>query len=75
MREPGAGQSPRLFSHKDPEHPVDRLEPRTFGRALQRSELLPEGKVFKDQFMMSSACQGERSDEKENCLQLAGSDR
>ncbi len=60
-----------VVREEHPEHPVDRPELRTFGGALQRSELLPEGEVFKEQFMMSAARQGERSDEKENHLQHA----
>ena len=41
------------------------------GGAFQGSQLLPEGDVFNDQFMMSAARQGERSDEKEQHLQHA----
>jgi hypothetical protein len=39
--------------------------------AFQRVQLLPERDVLKDQFVMSAARQGERSDEKQNHLQHA----
>jgi hypothetical protein len=63
--------APPSVGHEDPEHPVDRPEPRTFGGALHLAELLPEDEVLKDQFMMSLAHEGERSDETESHLQHA----
>jgi hypothetical protein len=61
---PGVGE-------QDPEHPINRPEPRALAAAFQRPELLPEREVLEHQFVMSAARQGERSDEKENHLQHA----
>jgi hypothetical protein len=61
---PGVGQ-------QNPEHPVNGPELRTLGAASHRVQLLSERNVLKDQFVMPTARQSERSDEKENHLQHA----
>jgi hypothetical protein len=62
---------PPRVSQDDPKQPIARPELRTRHRASQRIELLAEGEVLEDQFVMSPAGQRQRANEHKDHLQHA----
>jgi hypothetical protein len=63
---------PRL-GQDDPQQPISPPELRTAERACQRVELLAEGEVLKDHFVMSAAGQGQGSRHQHDCFEHASS--
>jgi hypothetical protein len=55
---PPAAPSP---SQQHPEHPVTSPEVRPRDRPLQGSQLVPQGKILENDFLMPAAGQGDRA--------------
>jgi hypothetical protein len=63
QRRPPAAPSP---SQQHPEHPVTSAEVSALDRPLQGSQLVPQGKILENDFLMPAAGQGDRAQEQQN---------